>query len=70
MNNLVLCTLWMCLVLNFARVAEKQRLAGDALELRPILWVDHVGWALMAQLDVDLQLDLGVFGVLIFVKVL
>ena len=52
LDNLVILTLRMLLVLYLAWIAEKHRLAGQALVLSGVLGSDHVGRALMAKLDV------------------
>ena len=67
LDNLVILTLRMLLVLYLAWIAEKHRLAGQALVLSGVLGSDHVGRALMAKLDVltKLYIRLGAIYVLI-----
>ena len=67
LNNLVILTLRMLLMFHLTWVAEKHRFAGQALVLSGVLGSDHVGWALMAELDVltKLYIRLGAIYVLI-----
>ena len=46
-------------MLDLARVAEKHRVASEALELGAVLRIDHVRWTQVAKLHVGPKLDVG-----------